>query len=278
MGNLMEFVPDQAKDEGSDIIMASNGRVKKNEGSYSTPESIIAVISTPKTGTGGLTQNFIHTWDCKNGFEDSYHLTYNCPNDRLVVRAHNYSAGVGAIMKHRKAHPGGQCLIVTSIRSPGYWLPSLYIQKKRICEGVSITKEEMFQDYQRFLAESRLILESAISCLPQMMSDFNGGSLTEQVKIMDQNGGYSVILPASYESNLGGCELLFLKLENSDQWPDIIKKKLPDNKFIRGATRASQCPELEEHIKMLQDYQLTSDGKMSIKNRGGDIMVDWFNA
>jgi len=252
-----------------------NSSVKKR--SYNSPETVIAVISTPKTGTGGLSQNFIRTWNCKNAIEDAYHLTYDCPNDQLVVRAHNYEAGAHAIQQHREKHPEGRCLIVSSIRDPGAWLPSLYIQKKRICENVTITKEEMFSDYKRFLSESDLIWKSALSCLPGLIREFNGRSLTEQLRMMDQNGGYT-LLSAKSESALVGCELLLLKLEQSEQWPGIIKTVVPENNFFRGATRSSQCPEIADHIKMIQDYELTSEEKMSIKTRGGGIMADWFDA
>jgi len=249
---------------------------KGNENSVSSPESVIAVISTAKTGTGGLSMNFIRSWDCKNDVEGRYHLTYKCPDERLMIRAHHYDAGVKAVLKHREEHPRGQCLIVTSIRAPDAWLPSLYIQKKRVCDDVSMTKEEMLNDYRKFLTTTKDISDSSTGCLPELIKEFNGGSLMEQVKVMDQNGGYS-ILPAPSESDLAGCELLLLKMENSDQWPDIIKTRVPENRFYRGETRAKQCPKLEGHIKMVQDYELTRDERLSLKN-GGDFMADWFDS
>jgi len=263
--------------QGKDKSIVMNDESSHNEKPVSSPESVIAVISTAKTGTGGLSMNFIRSWNCQNDAQDRYHLTYKCPDDRLVIRGHHYDAGVKAVQKHREEYPKGQCLIVSSIRAPDAWLPSLYVQKKRVCEDVSMTKEEMFQDYRKFLTRTNEIRDSFASCLPGLIKKFDGGSLIEQIKLMDQNGGYS-ILPAPSESDLVGCELLLLKMENSDQWPDIIKTKVPENRFYRGETRAKQCPQLEGHIKMLQEYELTSDEKLLLKNGGGDFMADWFDS
>jgi len=276
-GNIGESsLDEQGKEDKNEASAISKESPNGNEDTVSSPESVIAVISTAKTGTGGLSMNFIRSWDCKSDVNGRYHLTYKCPDERLMIRAHHYHAGVEAVIKHREEHPRGQCLIVTSIRAPDAWLPSLYIQKKRVCDDVSMTKEEMLKDYQKFLTNSKDISDSSVSCLPELIHEFNGGSLTEQIKIMDQNGGYS-ILSAPPESDLAGCELLFLKMENSDKWPDIIKTKVPENKFYRGETRAKQCPKLEGHIKMVQDYELTIDERSSLKN-GGDFLADWFDS
>jgi len=253
------------------------GSPQIKESSYSTPESIIAVINTPKTGITSLTQNFIRSWKCDNVFEDPSYVTYGCPDDRLVVRAQQFDASAQVVQQHRLDHPEGKCLIVTSIRHPSAWLPSLYIQKRRICGNTSMTKDDMLQDYKQVLGSQHLLRPSAESCLSKLMKEFNGGSLKEQAKIMDQNGGYS-ILGASSESVFAGCELLFLRMEQSDQWPEIIQMVVPESDYTRVESRASQCPELADHVKMLHDYELTIDEKKHLYTNGGDLMADWFDA
>lgn len=253
------------------------GSSRYKEVSYSMPGSIIAVVNTPKMGTTALTQNFIRSWKCDNIYEDPNYLTYGCPDNRLVVRAHQFDASAQVIQQHRLDHPEGQCLIVSSVRHPSAWLPSLYIQKKRICENNSMSKNDMLKDYKQVLGSERLLVPS-MSCLPKLMEEFNGGSLKEQAMIMDKNGGYSILGPASPESVFAGCELLFLRMEQSDQWPEIIQMMIPESDYTRIESRASQCPELADHIKMLHDYDLTMEERKYIYNNGGARMADWFDA
>lgn len=246
--------------------------------SYSVPESVIAVITTPKTGTTGLTQNFKNSWECEKVVEDPFFLTYGCPDDRLLVRSHQFGAGAQVVQQHRQEHPGGHCLLVTSIRHPANWLPSLYTQKENICKNTSMTKNDMLEDYKRFFGNEHLILHSAETSLPGLMREFTFGSLKEQAKIMDQNGGYSILSPTFPASIFAGCELLLLRMEQSKQWPEIIQMMVPENKFSQGKSGVSQCPELADHIKMLQDYELTMEERLRIYNYGGGLMADWFDA
>jgi len=240
--------------------------------------SIVAVINTPKMGTGGLCHNFIQSWRCKNGLENTSYLTYNCPNERIVVRAHQIKGAMQAVQNHRRRHPDGKCLIVTAIRSPEPWLPSLYVQRQRLCNNISMTKEEMLQDYKQWLGSVKNVSQAFESCLPELLKEFNGGSLVEQAEIMDRNNGYSMVESTSDDSVFAGCELLFLRMEQNDRWPEIIKMMVPENKFHRGESRAAQCPKLADHIKMLQEYELTKEEKMAIYTNGGASVADWFDA
>ena len=246
-------------------------------GPSSEPGRIAAVINTAKMGTGGLSQNFINSWGCKEGIRDPLYLTYNCPNEGIVVRAHQIEGGVQAFKKHRQEHPEGKCLIVTAIRSPKPWLPSLYVQNKGVCENISMTKEEMLQDYKHWLSDVNNIVTAFDDCIPRLLQEFNGGSLVEQAKVMDHNNGYSILESTSSDSVFAGCELLFLRMEQHDRWSEIIETMIPGNKFYEGKSRATQCPELADHISMLQEYELTNDEKMTIYTNGGPSVVDWFD-
>jgi len=245
--------------------------------------TIVAVINTPKMGTGGLTYNFERSFNCgpEENHDDSF-ITFDCPDSKMVVRTHGIEGGMQAVQKHRQEHPEGKCLIVTAIRSPGPWLPSLYVQKKRVCENISMTKEEMLQDYKEWLSNvdviEKTIEKTVESCLPGLLQEFNGGSLVDQAKILDRNNGYSILDSTSSDSIFAGCELLLLRMEQNDQWPEIIDMVVPGNKFYKGESRASQCPELVDHIKMLHEYELTKEEKMAIYTDGGASIADWFDA
>lgn len=247
-------------------------------GLYTASGTIVAVINTAKAGTGGLTQNFVRLWGCSDSTHYLSYISFKCPKGRLVIRSHQLDGTVQAVQQHQQKNPKGQCLIITAMRHPAAWLPSLYIQKTHFCSNITMTKDVMLNDYKQFIANGNLIASSAESCLPALTNEFNIGSLVEQAKIMDQNGGYSILAPSSSESSLAGCELLFLRMEQSDQWPEIVKMMVPTHDFIRGQSRISQCPDLTEHISMLQDYELTDDERMYLYNYGDGFMADWFDA
>jgi len=248
--------------------------------SYSVPGTVIGIINTPKIGTTGLVQNFKSSWKCEqlNEGTDRYYITYECPDDRLLLRAHHLSIGAQMMRHHRQMNPFGRCLIVTAIRHPATWLPSLYIQRESFCESDPMTQEEMLQDYRRFLNNHRSILNSAESALGELMKEFTFGTLKEQSKIMDQNGGYSILSTGSPESLFVGCELLFLRMEQSKQWPDIIKMMIPENKYHKGISTEDRCPQRTDDVRMLQDYELTMEERMRIYNYGDGLMADWFDA
>eukprot|EP00555_Chaetoceros_dichaeta_P009796 CAMPEP_0198255822 /NCGR_PEP_ID=MMETSP1447-20131203/5877_1 /TAXON_ID=420782 /ORGANISM="Chaetoceros dichaeta, Strain CCMP1751" /LENGTH=165 /DNA_ID=CAMNT_0043942303 /DNA_START=339 /DNA_END=836 /DNA_ORIENTATION=+ len=141
-----------------------------------------------------------------------------------------------------------------------------------------MTKEEMLQDYKQWLSVVNNVVTAFEDCLPGLLQEFNGGSLVEQAKVMDHNNGYSILESASSDSVFAGCELLFLRMEQHDRWPEIIETMIPGNEFYEGESRATQCPELADHIMMLQEYELTNEEKMAIYSNGGPSIADWFDA
>jgi len=255
-----------------------NDSSQKNIEPYNAPGTVVAVINTPKAGTGGLTQNFERSFECGQARDNRSSLSWDCPDNKLVVRTHEFRAGQRAVRKHRQQHPDGKCLIVTAIRSPEPLLPSLYIQRKRICDDISMTKKEMLQDYKQWLSVVSNVGKTFDGCLPELLQEFNGGSLVEQSKIMDRNNGYSILQSTSSDSAFVGCELLLLRMEQNDRWPEIIEMMIPGNEFYEGESRATQCPKLAGYIKMLQEYELTTDEKMALYTNAGASVADWFDA
>jgi len=264
-------------EERSPTKERSYNTIQTDGKTYNSPQSVIAMINTPKTGTEGLTQNFRKFWKCSKENESPFAYTYACPDEKKVIRAHQFAAGTKELQLHRQAHPGGQCLIVTSIRHPATWFPSLYAQRRKICENFDMTKDDMLNDYKAFLADEHSTVRSAESALPGLIKEFPFGSLKEQAKIMDQNGGYSILAPTSPESLFAGCELLFLRIEQSEQWPEIIQMMVPEIRYERTVSQSSRCPKMADHVKMLKDYELTMEEKIKISTYGGGLMADWFD-
>merc|ERR1712176_2768 len=245
---------------------------------YSDPGTLVAVINTAKMATGSLTRGFLGAWDCDMGTKNSAGVHINgCSNSRTVLQSHKYDTAVDVIQKHRRKNPeGGKCLILTAVRSPRTWFQSQYLQRRGSCDAASMTVAEMRDDYKKFL--STFNIQGALSsALPQLLTEFNGGSLEEQFKVMDQTGGYSVLGPAASDSEVAGCELLFLRVEQGDKWNEFIKMKAPDTQYQTGVSRKQQCPELHPHIQMLESYELSQDEKEYFYNKGGAFVQDWFN-
>lgn len=114
--------------------------------------------------------------------------------------------------------------------------------------------------------------------LPDLLSEFNAGTLIKQAEIMDHNGGYSLI-PAPSESALVGCDLLFLRMEGSDQWPNIFQMFDPNIQSEVLSNRLKQDhPKNTDQINAILGYELTSDEKINIFNSEEDFLQDWFDS
>jgi len=240
--------------------------------SYSSPGSIAAVINTAKMGTGGLQKTFCDSWMCPGAPPVVLMAVHQCDDDRRIARTHSFSAGSKDIQNHRKQYPVGECLITTALRSPAYWFGSMYLQDAK---NYWKPKEDMLQDYRKFLATDNF--NALHQVLPGLLKEFNAGTLVQQAKIMDENGGYSLI-PAPESSILAGCDLLFLRMEQSDQWPDIFKMLDPDIINKRGNSRLQDHPDNNDQINAIATYKLTSEEKFNIYNNKNSFIQDWFDA
>lgn len=240
--------------------------------SYSSPGSIAAVMNTPKMGTGGLQRTFQKSWKCPNATPVPFMAVNQCDDGRRFTRTHWFGSGLRDIQKHREEYPEGQCLIVTALRNPVSWFGSMYLQKAKQHWK---PKEEMIQDYKKFLAAGDFV--SLTQVLPDLLKEFNAGTLIEQSRIMDKNGGYSLI-HAPEKSALVGCDLLFLRMEQSHQWPDIFETLDPEIRNMKGNSRLDDHPENREQINAIAAYELTFEEKMNIYNKQDKFVREWFDA
>jgi len=254
------------------LLASDEPSVENRVKSYSSPDSIAAVMNTAKMGTGGLMKTFASSWLCSSAPSVKYIEVNQCRDDRHIIRTHKFDAGLEDIQKYRAKHTEGKCLITTAIRSPASWFGSMYLQTgKRNWKP----REEMLQDYKKFLAAGDF--HNMYTVLPQLLKEFNAGTLIQQAKIMDDNGGYSLI-PAPNESTLEGCDLLFLRMEQSDQWSDIFKMLDPDITSKMGDSRLELHPDNFDQINAISSYELTSEEKINIYNSQDKFIQDWFDA
>jgi len=246
---------------------------------------LYAVINTPKMGTGGLVATGVTNECRKAGVSEGELLQFDCPDGHTVLRTHNIDIGSTAVQSYRKDNPEGQCLIVTAIRDPAYWLPSMFLQSlganlfEESSGGCNLdewpSKETLLYDFRKYVQNN---FDLAFSVIPALLNEFGGGGLNEQFKIMDTNGGYSLLGPAPPQSMVAGCKLLFLRMEQSDSWPAILADVAPTVQFVHGISREEQCPNLTEHFRALTDNVMTSAEKFSIYQGGNEYVREWLDA
>jgi len=96
------------------------------------------------------------------------------------------------------------------------------------------------------------------------------------MKVINNNGGYSVT-PAPPTSKLVGCDLLFLRMEDSDRWPEIFRTLDPTFKNEKANSRVERNPHQLDQINAIKSYILTSEEKSNIYKRSGKFIRDWFD-
>ena len=106
----------------------------------------------------------------------------------------------------------------------------------------------MLQNYRKFLATDDFYM--LYMTLPGLLHDFNACTLTQQTKIVDDNGGYS-LFPAPPTSVLPGCDLIFLRMEQSDRWPEFFEMLDPEFRNIVGASRVDKNEANVEQINAI---------------------------
>jgi len=266
-------------------MIHSNRELSSNTGS----KNLYVVINTPKMGSDGLTST-VKPKGCNESKINVVHelKRFDCPDGHEVLRTHKFDIGSKAIEQYRKDNAEGRCLIVTAIRNPASWFPSYFVQTMgrakfvRSLGGCNLdewpSREELLRDFRDFLVKNSSAYDSLTLALPGLLNEFGGGSLREQFEIMDKNNGYSELGPAPPGSIVAGCNLLFLRMEQSDRWPAIFKKIDPTIQFKKGLARIDRCPNLSQHIKVIQDYKMTVAEKNFIYQRGDEYIKDWFDA
>ena len=110
------------------------------------------------------------------------------------------------------------------------------------------------------------------------MNEFSSSDLITQSGLMDTNQGFSVLGPASPESMIHGCKLLFLRDEESELWPDIVQSRYPGIQYQPGILEINIFPVSGEYMRPLLVYELSDPEVVNIIKRSGTFMEEWFKA
>merc|ERR1740139_882945 len=202
--------------------------------------------------------------------------TNSCERDQEVIRSHDFNKAASYIQEHRGRNPNGRCHIETALRSPNHWFASLYNERHRApgehCPDANIPSDERVKDFKTFLSTFKF--ERVFDTLGRLLNEYDV-SLTSQFRLMDKNGGYSLVGPAPDNSIIAGCDLLFLRVEDSDNWSEIFGI-YPGIRYSSGKSRLDFCPHAADTLKILEDYVMTKAEKETILSRDNTIK-EWFD-
>jgi len=249
--------------------------------SFNEPGTIYAVLNTPRMGPGTFQQSFLTSLDCGEGMKIPGVDVHECDMNQTVIRSNGFGASSALIHKHRRNYPDGRCHIVTSLRSPTHWFASRFEETSTFqgaqCRDIEIPLDDALREYKSFLitrdfGPTFYTLNSLLN--EYRVRDEYRVSLTSQFQMMDKNGGYSIIGPAPEGSIIAGCELLFLRMEESESWPDIFETVFTGIKFALGEARLEQCPHAAATLNALKDYEFTK-AEIKMMTRDGGLIEEW---
>lgn len=242
----------------------------------------VAIINTPKCGTGGLANTFKRSWRCflRNDSPIGDMSGNFCPGNKSVWRTHTVESGARGISLARERQGDAKCLVVTAIRDPQTWLPSLFLQGAgSLCDGDRITSRlEFEQRYRRWLKKYQKMIRGRVtSVIPDLLKEFGAQSLTDEMEKINANGGYSLLShPESTtfqgKSAFAGCNLLLLRMEDASIWPDILSSVAPGLQYTVPKSRVDLCPNIAEHYDSIKFLILTQKEKLALA--GGDKYIE----
>jgi len=235
-------------------------------------------------GTEGLSSTLTKNHGChESGLSVKDTVVLDCENDHKIIQSQTFNVGAKAIQEQRKENPDGQCLIITAIRSPATWFASKFLELHASYsrDGWKGNTRNVIKQNKKFLRRRGLQQPSFGSAIPDLLNEFSGGSLKEQYEIMDVNGGYSMLGPAPQDSSVAGCKLLFLRMEESDEWQTILKNVDPTLEFKRVVSmvldESSEFTRHLKHIKTAIEYEMTVQEKEYIYSGGNSFVKEWFD-
>eukprot|EP00559_Dactyliosolen_fragilissimus_P002848 CAMPEP_0184859320 /NCGR_PEP_ID=MMETSP0580-20130426/4321_1 /TAXON_ID=1118495 /ORGANISM="Dactyliosolen fragilissimus" /LENGTH=323 /DNA_ID=CAMNT_0027355877 /DNA_START=43 /DNA_END=1014 /DNA_ORIENTATION=- len=213
--------------------------------------AIIAVINTPKTGTGGLT-----VYAARN------------TEHAAVFRTHKFTEGFSWLASHIMETQPQQCLVVTSIREPNTWMKSFFMQRyfRSICYDEEDYDMDKYLDlYRSWLKSNREQLPRAMNeCLRGVLDEFGAPDLDFHFRNFDKNGGYSLVEHPEDGGIFQGCWLLFLRMEDAPLWPEVFTAVMPNEVKPYEPpvqTLVSLCPKLADLYTQFQTYNLSEEEK-----------------
>mmetsp|Transcript_45680 Transcript_45680/g.55419 ORF Transcript_45680/g.55419 Transcript_45680/m.55419 type:complete len:675 (+) Transcript_45680:290-2314(+) len=267
---------------------------------YNT-DSVIAVINTPKCGTGGMYKHFADSYDCtfeRTMFDGVMIGPCKRPNSIDVIRSHNHENSLLMLrmylLDNLKQKQQKKCLILTAVRDPKTWFPSKFMEdeKKKYCEATDITPEQAVEDYRDWLVyANNRNRHRAQWNIPHFLKLY-GTTLKEQMKVLEENRGYSLLPPVPPpESSLrdnssvqdvpvqSHCSLLFLQVEHGDKWPEVFQNLSPGPEYKAPEDRNNLCPNNKERNAAIKKYELTEREKrffIGQNDEYSDFIEEWF--
>jgi len=202
---------------------------------------------------------------------------FRCKNEMDLLRTHNAEEGANALLSIRpNLQERGHCSILTAIRDPRTWIPSMFMQHnlggRNLCRNKNVSQEFFFEKYNEFIMNhTKAIQKTLIDALPPLLEHFGVTSLEEEFAKMNANGGYALHRNADPLGPFSKCKLLFLRMEDSENWQGALERIMPDIRYNKNKGRSEVCPAIAHHYKALQNYEYSVEERKKLIGKDKNI-------
>jgi len=264
------------------------------------------VVNTPKSGTGTLQQSFVASSECLDSKTFAMRGVYAdvCSHEtNVVLRSHHIGSAEGFLQFLQRVAPAStaRCLVVTNIRDPRTWLPSLFFERNKedLCKPNQVSAATVVGDYRRWLLSPQFSPVSYVA--PDVLKLFEGGQ--NFTAVLGQLFGSSLARTKTSSKTIGQpdsaglsgaalhlraipgspwahsrCELVAMRVEDSDHWPAELAAASPGFRLYSSQGTSKRCAgEGDAIYAALKAYVLTTQevGTILRKDSTGGFREAW---
>lgn len=273
--------------------------------------TVISLINTVKSGADGMHVHFANSFDCvfRTTKVNQVHLA-KCNNLKGVdvLNSHHRENSM-ALLSHYldtrlSRHRPLNCLVVTAVRNPKTWLPARFMEDEgnEYCDKTRIGPERTVEEFRKWLVDNAGLTRFRASSVVPYFLELYGTTITEQMKVFERNGGFSLLpppiparvfppgdnnnralkkkkkeddLPVDEDLVKGSCSLLLLQYEQADKWQDVMGQLAPGIEFRAAEEPETVCP---EHAA-INEYQISDEERENFigHDRFSPYLKEWFH-
>merc|ERR1712130_596986 len=122
-----------------------------------------------------------------------------------------------------------------------------------------ISYEGFYNEYNKFLMKDKNMDNKVNVMRPQLLNEF-GTNMRFAAEEARRNGGYALYNTfGQTKGPFQNCELLFLDLDEHDNWPEIFATLYPGVNYQPNQKRTEMCPKTAHHYEGLLNHELTRE-------------------
>eukprot|EP00586_Coscinodiscus_wailesii_P017808 CAMPEP_0172510490 /NCGR_PEP_ID=MMETSP1066-20121228/228834_1 /TAXON_ID=671091 /ORGANISM="Coscinodiscus wailesii, Strain CCMP2513" /LENGTH=284 /DNA_ID=CAMNT_0013289455 /DNA_START=199 /DNA_END=1050 /DNA_ORIENTATION=- len=260
-------------------------------------KTVIALINTPNSGTEEIFSHFSNSFGCtlqNSQVDDVFYAPCVNPKSVSIVKSHDKRATVPLLrrlLRHLQQYEiPTECLIVTALRDPQKWFSTKFIEnhKKMLCGMTDMTADEAIEEYQMWFERDAIYNRYMLQSVIRGFLNKYGVTLSKQMKLMQKNGGYSVVPPVPALKEIQGrgvpvesvCSLLLLDYDKLRESPERFNDVLP-GALYQSPKKRQMCSEDAARYKTIRrairSYKFTNEEleKFIGKDDFSPYLEDW---